>query len=99
MIRSGCEGYDIHVICEFLDVFLKEILDLSPIRKIDFTTELVSGTTPICKTLYCKAMVELEDVGSAIAVNVKQRLCETKCVTMGCTDSCIDSFVEKKDKQ
>ena len=59
----------------------------------------MSGTALIPKTLYCKAMAELEDVGSTVVGYVKQRLCETKCVTMGCTDSCIDSFVEKKDRQ
>ena len=59
LIQSRCEGYDIHVICEFPDVFPEEILDLSPVRKIDFATELVSGATLISKTLYCKATAGL----------------------------------------
>ena len=59
LIQSGCQGYNIVVICEFLNVLSEEILDLLPVRKIDFTTKLVSGTTLISKTMYHMATAEL----------------------------------------
>ena len=41
---------DYQVLQEFKDVFPDEILGLPPKRDIDFTIELVPGTTPVSKT-------------------------------------------------
>ena len=38
---------DIPVVCEFPDVFLDELLGLSPDRDVEFRIELVPGTAPI----------------------------------------------------
>ena len=35
------------VVCEFFDVFLEELSGLTPIREVEFSIELVPGTTPI----------------------------------------------------
>ncbi|XP_021773974.1 uncharacterized protein LOC110737933 [Chenopodium quinoa] len=43
---------NIEVVNEFLDVFPEEIPRMPPNRAIDFTIELVPGTTPISKALY-----------------------------------------------
>lgn len=40
------------VLQQFSDVFLEEILGLSPHRKVDFSIELVSGATPASKAPY-----------------------------------------------
>ena len=61
MVQSGCEAFiasitedkrsqgveEIRVVCEFPDVFPEEILGLPPIREVEFTIELLPGTTPI----------------------------------------------------
>ncbi|XXG89232.1 hypothetical protein AAC387_Pa12g1284 [Persea americana] len=76
MIKSGCAGYlafitedklskaveDIPVVCEFPDVFLEQIPGLPPVREIDFTIELVPGTTPISRAPYRMAPAELREL-------------------------------------
>ena len=48
-----------HVLQEFRDVFLGEILGLPPKRDIDFTIELVPGAAPVSKTPYRKSTLEM----------------------------------------
>jgi hypothetical protein len=43
---------DIHVVHEFLDVFLVDLLGLPPKRAIEFKIELQLGTAPISKAPY-----------------------------------------------
>ena len=76
LMKSGCEGYlafitndklskaveDIPVVCEFPDVFAEEIPGLPPVREIDFTIELVTGTAPISKAPYRMAPAELREL-------------------------------------
>ncbi|XP_021754918.1 uncharacterized protein LOC110720219 [Chenopodium quinoa] len=50
---------DIEVVNEFLDVFPDEILGMPPRREIDFTIDLVPGTTPISKAPYRMTPVEM----------------------------------------
>ena len=62
IVRKGCEAYFAYVIdsrvsekkfeyvpvvCEFPDVFPKELPGLPPVREVEFSIELVPGTTPI----------------------------------------------------
>lgn len=70
-LKASCEGHIVFitedmwskgVVCEFPDVFLNEIPRLPPIREIDFTIELVPGTTPISKAPYRMAPVELREL-------------------------------------
>ena len=53
---------DIPVVCEFSDIFPEEIPGLPPVREIDFTIELVPGTTPISKAPYRMAPAELREL-------------------------------------
>ena len=48
--------------CEFSDVFLQDLLGLPPIRAIEFSIELVPGTSPILISLYRMAPVELKEL-------------------------------------
>jgi hypothetical protein len=50
---------DIHVIQEFLDVFLDDLHGMPPKRVIEFKIELQPGTSPIAKSLYQITPVEL----------------------------------------
>jgi hypothetical protein len=53
------QGLKVPVVNEFLDVFLEELLGMSPDRDIEFVIELKPGTSPIYKTPYRMATPEL----------------------------------------
>ena len=53
---------DIPVVCEFLDVFLDELLGLLPDRDVEFKIELVPGTTPISRRPYRMPPNELAEL-------------------------------------
>ena len=64
--KKEVDPKDIVVVREFVDVFPEEIPDMSPQRGIDFTTDLVSGTGPISKALYCMALKKMEELKSQL---------------------------------
>ena len=47
------------VVCEFLDIFPEDLPRLPPVRKIEFSIEVLPGTTPIFKAPYRMASIEL----------------------------------------
>lgn len=49
------------IVCEYLDVFLKELSKLRPKREIEFTIEVVSRTTPISQTSYRMVPSEIKE--------------------------------------
>ena len=53
----------IRIVCEYLDVFLEELLGMPPDRDIEFSIELLPGTAPISKRAYqmdVKDLIELK---------------------------------------
>ena len=76
LVQQGCEAFiefitedkqsqrveEIPVVCEFQDVFPKEIPGLPPIRKVEFTIELLPGTKPISIAPYRMAPAELGEL-------------------------------------
>ena len=77
MLKKGCKGYlatardtqqgelkleDIFVVREFLDVFLEDLSGLPPDRKIEFSIDLLPGSSPVSKTLYRMAPAELREL-------------------------------------
>ncbi|KAA0031989.1 putative Retrotransposon protein [Cucumis melo var. makuwa] len=50
------------IVCEYMDVFPKELSGLLPQREIKFTIEIVQGTTPISQTPYRMALGELKEL-------------------------------------
>ena len=76
LLRSGCEGFiafitedkqshgveQIPVVCKFPYVFPEEIPGLPPVREVEFTIELMPGTTPISIASYRMAPVELSEL-------------------------------------
>ncbi|MCI53468.1 cellular nucleic acid-binding protein, partial [Trifolium medium] len=48
------------VVCEFADVFPDDILDLPPEREVEFSIDIVPGTSPISMAPYRMSAVELE---------------------------------------
>ena len=49
-------------VCEYEDVFPKELLRLPPPRDVDFRIELHPGTSPISMTPHRMALVELQEL-------------------------------------
>lgn len=47
---------------EFTDVFPEDIISLPPERKVEFTIDLVLGTTPVSITPYRMSPVELQEL-------------------------------------
>ena len=77
LLRKGCQGYlasivdctpkeinpsDIPVVREFMDVFPDDLIELPPDRELEFTIDLVPGTTSISKAPYRMAPVELKEL-------------------------------------
>ncbi|GJX74275.1 putative reverse transcriptase domain-containing protein [Tanacetum coccineum] len=77
LISHGCEGFlasikdtlldgphlKSHlVVWDFPDVFPEELLGIPPEREVEFSIELIPGTEPISKALYCMAPIELKEL-------------------------------------
>nr|GFD56518.1 putative reverse transcriptase domain, aspartic peptidase domain protein [Tanacetum cinerariifolium] len=73
----GCEGFlatihdttsdvpSIHdhpIVSEFPDVFPNELPGIPPIRKVEFSIELILGADPISKAHYRMAPIELKEL-------------------------------------
>ncbi|KAA3473442.1 vacuolar protein sorting-associated protein 35B-like [Gossypium australe] len=75
-LRKGYEAYlafvntretelrieSVPIVCEYLDVFPKELPGLPSIREIEFEIELASGTAPISIAPYRMAPTELKEL-------------------------------------
>jgi Retroviral aspartyl protease/RNase H-like domain found in reverse transcriptase/Reverse transcriptase (RNA-dependent DNA polymerase)/Integrase zinc binding domain/Retrotransposon gag protein/Zinc knuckle len=81
LVRKGCTAYLAHVIDlnkeapdiskvsivgEFPDVFPEELPGLPPDRDVEFTIDIVSGTTPVSKAPYRMAPAELKELKSQL---------------------------------
>ncbi|GAV91129.1 RVP_2 domain-containing protein [Cephalotus follicularis] len=77
LLERGCEGYlayvmdinkekikieELHVVKEFTDVFPKDLPGMPPDREVEFTIDVVPGTTPISKSPYRMAPTELKEL-------------------------------------
>ncbi|KAL0553651.1 hypothetical protein IC582_007551 [Cucumis melo] len=60
--REKLKPEDVPVVKEFLDVFLDDLSGLPPDREIEFTIELLPGTTPISQAPYRMAPSELKEL-------------------------------------
>jgi hypothetical protein len=59
---DASQGSEVPVVNEFPDVFPKELPGMPPVRDIEFVIELNPGTTPIYKTPYRMATLELAEL-------------------------------------
>ncbi|BBN68979.1 transposable element gene [Prunus dulcis] len=77
LLKKGCSGYLAHVVdtrnqemklenipvvWDFPDVFPDDLLGLPPHREIEFTIELIPGTSPISQAPYRMAPAELKEL-------------------------------------
>nr|XP_017245279.1 PREDICTED: uncharacterized protein LOC108216926 [Daucus carota subsp. sativus] len=79
LLRQGCQAYlahvvnvekpspkieEIPVVKEYKEVFPEELPGLPPDRQIEFTIDLVPGTTPISKAPYRMAPAEMKELAT-----------------------------------
>ncbi|KAA0032041.1 DNA/RNA polymerases superfamily protein [Cucumis melo var. makuwa] len=77
LLRNGCTTFlahvievqkeqlkleDVSIMKEFIDVFPDDLSGLPPDREVEFTIELLSGTSPISQALYRTAPSELKEL-------------------------------------
>ena len=53
---------EVQVICEYPDVFLKDLPRMPPDRDLEFSIDLIPGTDPIAKRPYRMVANELEEL-------------------------------------
>jgi hypothetical protein len=74
---------DIHVVREFLDVFLDDLPGMPPEREIEFKIELQPSTALIAKAPYKMSPVELKELKIQLQGLLDKRLYPPKYITMG----------------
>ncbi|KAL7218843.1 hypothetical protein ACSBR2_012005 [Camellia fascicularis] len=65
LLSSECDKGRVElprVVCEYPDVFPEDLTSLPPHREIEFSIDLVPGTTPISMALYKFAPAELSEL-------------------------------------
>ncbi|MCI88189.1 cellular nucleic acid-binding protein, partial [Trifolium medium] len=58
-IEGGVKMEEVPIVCEFPDVFPEDISDVPPEREVEFTIDLVPGTSPISMAPYRMSASEL----------------------------------------
>jgi hypothetical protein len=53
---------EVPVVCEYPDLFPKELLGMPPDRDVEFVIDLLPGTGPIAKRPYRMSVDELEEL-------------------------------------
>jgi hypothetical protein len=53
---------EVPVVCEYPDVFPKELPGMPPDRDVEFVIDLLPGTRPIAKRPYCMSIDEMEEL-------------------------------------
>ena len=85
---------EIHVVCDFMDVFLEELPGLPPDREVKFSIEIVPGTTPVYKKHYKMTPNELAELKVQIDELLDKGFIRPSTSAWGCPAM----FVKKKDK-
>jgi hypothetical protein len=85
---------DIPVVCEFLDVFLDDLLGLPPDREVEFKIELVLGTAHISRRPYRMPPNELAKLKIQLNELLKKGLIWPSSSPWGCPAI----FMKKKDE-
>jgi hypothetical protein len=67
---DASQGPEVPVVREFPDVILEELPGMPPDRDIEFVIDLLPGTTPIYKSPYSMATLELAE----LKVHIKELL-------------------------
>ncbi|WVZ97542.1 hypothetical protein U9M48_043068 [Paspalum notatum var. saurae] len=82
------------VICDFPDVFPKELPGLPPDRDVEFKIDLIPGTAPVSKRPYRMAPDELKELKTQLQEQLDKGFIRPSSSPWGCPAL----FVEKKDQ-
>ena len=108
MVRKECEAYlayvidtkkadpsllDTPTVCDYPDVFPKELPRLPPKREIEFAIDVVPGATPASITLYRMALVELKELKLKLQELLEKGFIHPSVSPLGASVL----FVKKKD--
>jgi len=85
---------EIPVVCEFPDVFPKDLAGLPPDRDIEFEIDLIPGTAPISRRPYRMPPNELAELKKQLQELLEKGLIRRSSSPWGCSAH----FVKKKDK-
>jgi hypothetical protein len=88
------EIQDILVVCEFPDVFPKDLLGLPPERDVEFVIELKPGTTPISRRTYRMPPNELAELKTQLQDLLEKGFIRPSSSPWGCPAI----FIKKKDQ-
>jgi hypothetical protein len=88
------EIQDIPVVCEFPDVFPKDLPGLPPERDMEFVIELKTGTAPISRRSYCMPPNELAELKTQLQDLLEKWFIRPSSSPWGCPSI----FVKKKDQ-
>ena len=83
----------IPMVCEFVEVFLKELPCLPSHKEIDFSIELYPGIDPITIAPYRMAPVELKELNIQLQESQSKRFIQPSTLPWGA----LVLFVKKKD--
>ncbi|MCI55218.1 cellular nucleic acid-binding protein, partial [Trifolium medium] len=61
-LENGVKMEELLVVCEFPDVFPGDVSDVPPEREVEFTIDLVPGTSPISMAPYRMSASELKEL-------------------------------------
>jgi hypothetical protein len=84
----------IPVVCEYADVFPDELLGMPPDQDIEFSIELLPGTTPISKRPYRMPPAELAELKKQLQELLDKGFIRPSTLPWGCPAL----FVKKKDE-
>jgi hypothetical protein len=77
----------IRIVCEYPHVFLEKLPGMSPKRDIEFSIELLPGTTPISKGPYRMDVKNLVELKQQIEELLEKRFYPPKLVSLGSPNS------------
>jgi hypothetical protein len=70
---------EIHVVCEYPNVFLDNLLGMPPDRAIKFKIELQPSTTPVCKWPYLMARNEMAELKTRLQKLLDKAYIQPSC--------------------
>jgi hypothetical protein len=92
--HAAAQNLDIPVACEFLDVFLEDLSEMSPNQDVEFTIKLQSSITPISRRPYKMTPKELAELNAQLKELLDKGYIHSSSSPWGCPAL----FVKKKDQ-
>ncbi|GKD60676.1 putative reverse transcriptase domain-containing protein [Tanacetum coccineum] len=72
---------DILIVREFPEVFPEDLPGLPPVRQVEFQIDLIPGATPVARTPYRLAPLEMQELSNQLQ-KLKQKLCKAPILAL-----------------